>query len=412
MIKFFKRLFQYKLEMALVIMLFSNLYTFWLPKPLYYLLWAVSLYYINKSHSKSVSGRSSLAVALIAVIVFSSLINLALDIRFVLISVVLFVTLARTSYGYYQYKVNFIYAALFGFAVTGVINYIAYELNINYFTEVEGMHFGEELYKNFSGFTTNPMWLSAASGVGTIFAFYWANKFYNRGEFLYAVLVLPVIYMCILTTTRGASRSALGVSLFASLVLLFLNNKKPAKIIGIATVVCVGSFFLMPKIEANSQRIREKQMAQESRGQISRAGLWSQRIEEFKSSPVWGIGYAKFGVGEYSHVGTGESGNGYLSMLAQTGLVGLVLGLSIIKRGVLPLKKIRGNDKVALFFCVALYMAMHTNFEGYIFQAGWYLCFFFWMLISTLDDYRRYNRMEVCPLARVRLRSRRRLTRK
>lgn len=35
-----------------------------------------------------------------------------------------------------------------------------------------------------------------------------------------------------------------------------------------------------------------------------------------------------------------------------------------------------------------------TMFEGYLFQAGWYLCIVLRLTVSILDDYKKYGTME------------------
>ena len=47
-----------------------------------------------------------------------------------------------------------------------------------------------------------------------------------------------------------------------------------------------------------------------------------------------------------------------------------------------------------LFFVILFYFCLHSLFEAYMFQAGWYMCLLFWMLVGVLDDFKEYGALD------------------
>lgn len=384
-------------ELFLSICLFSNLYPD-LPRFLYYILWLAFIFAINKMKTKDAGKRSKLAYGLIGLIIFSTFINAAIfDYRWIMMCVILFITLCKTSYRFFKFKERFLFISLFGYAITGLLNNYAHIKNINY--ELRSwMHAGQKFTLDFSGFTCHPMWLSAACGIGLIFFTYWMNYLWNKGKKIYALFILPLMFLTLQTLVWGGSRSALGISIVASLLLVWLSNKNIGK-----TFIIFGAFAIMasiitPIILGDSERMQTKQGGfnlVDENGNNSRTALWNARIKEFSTSPIWGIGFGVTGTGDNARSGRSETGSGWLTVLSQTGLVGFMLSVLLLKRALLPLKLLRYNPKMALYTALLIFMSLHTLFEAYIFQSGWYLCFVFWLTISILDDYRKYYKINI-----------------
>jgi len=124
----------------------------------------------------------------------------------------------------------------------------------------------------------------------------------------------------------------------------------------------------------------------------SRADLWQSRIDEFKSSPVFGIGIAMGTGSGASEEGNGririEPGSSYLAVLAMTGAVGtvtffsalglLLFGYTIPHRGA-------GLERDILNV-VGLFLAVHGVAEGWILGFGSPLCFLFWLWLGKVGD--------------------------
>lgn len=390
----FKEIKRYKWEIVLSICLFSNLYPD-LPKYLYYILWIAFVIAINKMHTRNAGRRSNLAYCMIGLIVFSTTINAALfDYRWVMMCIILFITLCKTSYKFFLFKERFLFVSLFGYAITGILNNYAHLKNINYMLQT-WKYQGTDFTLNFSGFTNNSMWLSAASAIGLIFLTYLLNYCWNKKKRLLSCFILIAIFLTLQTIVWGASRSALGIGIGTSLLLICLSNRSYSKILIIFCSFAILATIITPILLSDSERLQSKKGGfniVDEDGQTSRTNLWSARIEEFQSSPLWGIGFGVTGIGDKAISGRAETGSGWLTVLSQTGIIGLVLVILIIKRAILPLKTIRNNPRIALYTSLLTFLCLHTIFEAYMFQSGWYLCFVLWLTVSILDDYRIYEK--------------------
>lgn len=380
-------------EIFLSICLFSNLYPD-LPIFMYYLLWILFIVNIFKKKTYDAGIRCKITYGLIGIIFFSTFINFAIfNYRWIMMCIILYITMCKTSNRFYIFKERFLFVSLYGFIITGILNNYAHIKNINYQLNT-WLHRGSEFTIDFSGFTNHPMWLSAACGIGIIFLSYWINLYLKEKKQKYVLICLPIMFLTLQTLVWGGSRSALGLSLFASLLLFWISNEKIGKVAVIFISFAILSFCIAPIILKDSERMQTKkggfELVDES-GETSRTSLWNSRINEFKSSPLIGVGFGVTGIGENATIGRAETGSGWLTVLSQTGIIGLVLVLALLKRAILPLKLLRAEPKMALYTAILVYLCLHTLFEAYIFQSGWYLCFIFWLCISILDDYKKYK---------------------
>lgn len=378
----------YKLEIILTICLFSNLYSD-IPSILYYVLLLSMLFLAQQKNGKYTGERAALAITMLFVMVLSSIVNLSLSMRIPIFIVIFLSTLILNSYQYYLLKRKILRCFMWGFALTVPLNYYAHLVGINY-QLYSWVHIGEKFTLDFSGFTVHPMWLSAACGIATIFFVYQMVNIYDKKGLLRSLLMLPLIYASVMVTVWGASRSALGISIGAALLLVYVTNKNISKTFGIVVLISIMGVIALPRFVEGSERMQNKKEVK-SITDNSRGTLWTARVNEFISSPLWGIGFSATGIGEEKKVGRAETGSGWLSVLSQTGLIGFILILLIVKRAILPLRYLRENKEIALFYALFIYMSLHTVFEAYLFQGGWYLCFLYWLIVGVLDDYKKYR---------------------
>lgn len=394
---YIKLLWQYKWELLLSVCMFSNLYSFVLSNYLYYVLWLAFMFAILRMHTVGAGIRANHTLGLICLIIFSTMINVSMmDYRWIMMCIILYITLCRTSYKFFRFKERYLFVSLFGYIFTGLINNYAHIIGFNY-SLMYGTHAGEDFTIDFSGFTNNTMWLSAACGIGIIFLSYWMNRLWGQRKRLLALLMLPLMFLTLQTLVWGGSRSALGISIGASLLLVWLSNKNVGKTILIFASFGILAYVAAPVLMSDSDKMQSKQGGMnfvDESGNTSRTALWNARIEEFKSSPIWGIGFGVTGIGDEATAGRAETGSGWLTVLSQTGLVGLILALLIVKRAILPLRLLRNNSRMALYSALLAFLCLHTMFEAYLFQSGWYLCFVFWLVVSILDDYKKYYKTD------------------
>ena len=113
---------QYKLEILLSICLFSNLYPD-IPSFLYYILWVSFLYILSQTSAVNIGRRAKIAYGLILLIICSTIVNVAIfDYRWILMCILLYITLCRTSYRFFKFKERFLFVSLFGYVITGLLN--------------------------------------------------------------------------------------------------------------------------------------------------------------------------------------------------------------------------------------------------------------------------------------------------
>ena len=139
----------------------------------------------------------------------------------------------------------------------------------------------------------------------------------------------------------------------------------------------------------NSQAMMNKKNALEiTTENTSRDELWGQRMEEFKSSPIWGIGFAAHGIGAYKQVGRNESGGSFISVLAQAGIIGIIFVLLIWVAAIMIPKAIGIDYNNILFYASFVFLSIQSILEGYMFQAGWYLCLIIWFIIGLMIEHK------------------------
>lgn len=378
----------YMHELVLTMCMFSNLYQ-QLPIWLYYIDWAAFAWAISKYSTTSAKSRNTLVRLMISLIVISTLLSGIYEYRFIMMCIILYLTLARTSFKFYQFKVRFFFVSMIGYVFTSIINFYAHLIGYNTraWSGLGGLD-------DFAGFTSHGLWLSAACGIANIYILYKIYNFWSKGARIISIIYGALLLISMMVNVWAGSRSGTAASVLAmsALVLLITPNvKKSIKILIIASMIGAVAY---PIYRQNASRMIRKNEYAERIGQSSRDILWAQRLEEFRSSPYIGVGFGVYGVGENTHGGRTESGSGWLAVLAQTGIIGLALIIMIVKRGFLPISVIRKNQCVALMTSILLFLTVHTMFEGYLFQSGWYLCFVIYLVIGILDDYRRYGVME------------------
>lgn len=378
------------LELIITFCILSNLFPFFMPKFLYYVglaLLGTKMMKMGVKYNKN----SNLFILFILLIVISSFINMMLDLRLVLFSFILVLTCPiYTSLRWHLYKKRVMQNLFIGFIGVVLINLYAKLIGVNLRATVQG--WADLTDKQFSGFCDQPMWLAAAAAVSTIFCAYLVfeqKKKKLMHQYFYIILLLCSIYVTMISGSRSAFLAAMG----AMCVVLYLLVKNKARLIKYVISAAAVALVLSP-IFLNRKTfgaMMAKQEYQEQTGGTSRDELWNDRMTEFKSSPLIGVGFGAHGVGDDKKVSTVETGGGWISILAQTGILGLVLAISIIFKAFTPIRKIRQNNSMMVIYAAYFLFIVHSIVEGYMFQGGWYLCLIFWMVIGLLIENKQYG---------------------
>lgn len=250
-------------------------------------------------------------------------------------------------------------------------------------------------FGGFQGITVHAMTLSAIAGASFIYLMY--VYFIDKATSSYKQFLQISMVICFFVIVISASRAALLASIASSLLFIykfkggnFIKTLKPVLLI----ILLVSITF--PLWQDYADRIFQKFESNKSNESLisSRENLWEARINEFSTSPLYGIGFGNllpefndYGINE--ETGGIETGSSWGMVLSMTG----VLGVSFICVFLFKVFQ-RANKTGTLhsFFLQALllYFIIHMTFEGYIFASGNILMIFFWLLVSVVH-YQKFD---------------------
>ena len=219
-------------------------------------------------------------------------------------------------------------------------------------------------------------------------------SFFKRVRIIEFIVWLSLLFCCISMMLIASSRTAFIGTIISIVFIAVYANRDNLKRLPITIIILLAFFVLAFFLFSDNMRgiIEYKQSGDMSSVNIdSRESMWGARFEEFKSSPIFGIGFAtisnptKFA----QNSGIIEAGSGWLSIISQTGILGAVCILSMLVPNILFL--LRNRDKS---YCFLWLVGLNTIFlvspisEAYITTVGAVLCCLFWLNFSVLDSFR------------------------
>jgi|GEM_PF-1005392 len=240
--------------------------------------------------------------------------------------------------------------------------------------------YGGSLY--FSSFMNQSMLLGPIVGIGIsialIRAIHMKSWLWGGGAILG---VLPLF----------ASGSRLAtLSTGVAICFLFLRRKPILGLIFSVVISVAITLFFTHGGELKSEDSAVGMLAKKGT-KNSRTDLWQSRIDEFKSSPIIGIGISMGSGSGVSKSETGirvEPGSSYLAIFSMTGILGAFAFFSGIlyvicryafnKNGS-PLQ----NDVLSV---TGIYLGVHGIAEGWVLGFGSPLCLLFWLWLGRLAD--------------------------
>lgn len=271
---------------------------------------------------------------------------------------------------------------IFSCAFLGVGSFFCYFLGINYMSaSVEDIYSSAGL---FGGLVNHSMMLGPICGMGAIYLMSLAYKTKKR---MYWALVA----CCIVCSMLSGSRSALMASVAGTIVALYRLSGSGARFAKAGVVVVVVAALTSSFWGNAMDRIIAKNHGNTSSLSIdSREELWLQRIDEFQSSPIVGVGFVsvdtKSSYGFNANTGQIESGSSWLSILSMTGILGFILTMSVIIPSFMAAWKRNRDEEAALLCGLLALMFIHMFAEGYVFSAGGFLCFALWLFVGCAYD--------------------------
>ena len=321
---------------------------------------------------------------------FTTFIGDALDMRLVIFSITMFIGMPHSSIEWHNYKIKLLFNIFIGFGVSTLVNFYAKLNGINLLKEDEYM-IAMGRVAEFAGLAGFPMWTSCAAALSAVFFTSMAfreeieNKWLRYGCY---AMILASLYVAMIS----ASRAAFFLSLACSALVIKMHSKGMSNLIRNAMIVGVTVVGFTPVLVDNANAMLHKKNGLEiTTKNTSREFLWSQRIAEFESSPIIGIGFAAHGVGKNKVVGRNESGGSFISVLAQAGIIGVIFITLIWAAAIMMPSRIGDEPNLILIYAGFVFFSIHCIIEGYMFQAGWYLCLIIWLIIGVMIEHKQYG---------------------
>lgn len=255
---------------------------------------------------------------------------------------------------------------------------------------------GPVLYtkEGFPGITTHAMLFGPLAGIATLFLF---SKSLSQKKYW----LLTVVIICFFATFASSSRAAIGGTIIGTVVILLMALKQGKLVTWLrilSPVVFVFILYMMVNpARETTYNLLEIQDLQKKGLVNTREGRWDLRIEEFKESPIIGLGIGMssvyrealtegFGSG---YTTTVEPGSAYLVVLSMTGAAGALSLLLVIGVELDGLRKKWGKIPVERKYQIAgigSLLFVHGIAEGWIYSAGVVLCLFFWLWLGIVRD--------------------------
>lgn len=278
--------------------------------------------------------------------------------------------------------------------------YIQYLFIIIVILSIPALFSGERSSTGFEGFSSHSMIISSLSSLSIVTLFYLIHS-----KKLSKKIAYPIICVAFITMLLGASRIAIAGCLSALLYFFYkINRNNVLNFIKISTGIIIILALSYPLWDQFLERIEEKNASinietGERDLTSSRALIWDQRIKEFKSSPIIGIGfcYAPYIV-EFDQAtnyieiadtksGTIEPGSGWLGIMSMTGLIGL-LGFIILWWTLFS--GLKHSEKKDIYIssylgAILVHQSVKMIAEGGVYSAGGIDCFILWITIGAVQ---------------------------
>lgn len=241
----------------------------------------------------------------------------------------------------------------------------------------------------FTGLFSHSMILSPMSAIAMFVAFNWAQKTKNnKNRWIY----LSIAVLSFLTCLAAGSRIALLGGFAGALFYYYkINQGKLTRFIRIVIVIVVFGILSFPLWQSYTERIMGKMAYAEQQGNVlvTRMNIWQTRINEFKSSPVVGVGFASTNINTAIDKTEGrvEPGSSWLAILSMIGILGFVPFLILTLQYIIFLFGHKTDPQNTAFLGGILFLfIVHMMAEGYVLSAGSGMFFYFWLVMGIIEQ--------------------------
>lgn len=251
----------------------------------------------------------------------------------------------------------------------------------------------QETAGGFSGLFNSSMFLAPMCAMVIIYNFY-LSPITKKNKILKFIVIITNFYILFLTGSRATLLALILALLFFIFKLYshnFLRWIKKYWYVGIMVIILL---FNLNKVDFLNVFINKFE-TEERLGFNSRQTLWDNRLSEFESNPIFGIGFnsvnldiSKYEFKEDSN--SIEPGSSWLFLLSTLGILGVIIYIAILSdfiKKVLKKNSLYENYILSILF----FLIIHMIFEGYIFAVGNIFVYIFYLALSNLVNVNRYN---------------------
>lgn len=239
----------------------------------------------------------------------------------------------------------------------------------------------------FGGLTNHSMLLGPIAAVGVLFLL---NKsMSSKGRIWW---IMTVMSMC--SVMFASSRSAFVSVIVGILVYLYVRSNRASRLLKYVIILMTSVSITLPLWQNAMSGLIEKQQNNTELGGTfaSREDKWVQRIQEFESSPILGYGFCSVDPSNRDNsIGADgssmEPGSSWLSVISMLGVIGAILVFVVVR---VAFVQVYVNEKDPFLSSMLSMLFVNMCTEGYIFFAGSFLCFFFWLTTAVCMD-RKYG---------------------
>lgn len=296
-----------------------------------------------------------------------------------------------TSKKVFLFERKLIKTILLTFPLVSMLCFYCYWRGINAFNPDAA--FGEELDVSFSAIYPHPMWLAPVAALGNI-SLLWL--IFHARKKVYKYLFLLFLLISFYVATVAASRAAFFSSLICMVAFILYKMKNVKRFFLFATAIGTLVYFTAPLYYAHSTQMQNKFIIGKEYKYGSRTMHFEEGFRHLQDSPFIGSGFATaWYANDKLILGRLESGSGWLSVLFQLGILGMIVMLAILMKIKRVFRYVNEDGTLQLFVICMLFICLHSCFEGYLLTIGYYIGVVFWLLIGHLSVYpemkRKYN---------------------
>ena len=283
---------------------------------------------------------------------------------------------------------------MYGIVIIGVGSFFCYFLGINMMPNLWGLDNGKTLYLSqggtFGGLAAHSMMLGPIAMISALFFYFIYQK---KTEKIYLIL----FFLSTMSVVLSASRAALLALLVAIVYNLIMGKVNAVVKKRMIQILAVSAIFTIPLYGVVFKGIIDKQERREqSGGSNSRDDKITYRFNEFKSSPIFGVGFCSIDINggdDYSEEeGRIEPGSSHIAVLSMLGLAGFVVYMVILYKVYTMTKRVPTHRSRFVFTCFVGFF-VHASVEGYILSAGGFLALLFWLVVGQCISTPQLNRL-------------------